>query len=110
MQNLHIKCEFENDEDMCMEVLRFGHQIPEIDRMTIHHTLPPGHVMPTYVLGRNVFASRFSSTPGHTSSHNFNEKRGGMSDTFTFAAMFVDRLRVLLWALGKMSRDGYVNS
>ena len=27
-QNLHVKCEFEDGEDMCMEILRFGHQIP----------------------------------------------------------------------------------
>ena len=34
MQNLHIKCKFEDGEDMCMEVLRFGHQVPEIDAST----------------------------------------------------------------------------
>ena len=88
-----MKCEFEDDEDMCMEVLRFGHQMPDIDRMTILHMLSPGHVMLTYILGRNVFAGRFSSTPGNTPSSNFNETRGGMSGTFTVAAMFVDRLR-----------------
>ena len=68
--------------------------------------------MLTYVLGLRTFASSFHllcRTLLHIQHQQFNEKHGGISDSFVFEDTFANSLTDLLWLLYNTSRGGYVS-